>query len=306
VERHHNVPSERKPLRDVRPDLPDAFIRVVERAVAQQPEERYQSSGEFEAALASTLPTPAPGSAPRSLRWKLVSIAAGVLLFLGIAASLYRSGSGGTASAGSSPVTSEPTTAPPPTAAAVPGTYRIHAVFNREQDGTDVRVQDGTRLSPSDKLSLDVTVSQPVYLYVVNEDDHGDSYLLFPLPGQMPTNPLPAGHHRLPGMLEGSKLYWQVTTAGGREHFLLIASPRPSPTFDKMFGMLPRPTLDKPVAQLSRADIGVLRSVGGLAVTTPVNDQQLRTTSGFATPLTGKEESASGVWIRQATLANPD
>jgi hypothetical protein len=34
--------------------------------------------------------------------------------------------------------------------------------------------------------------------------------------------------------------------------------------------------------------------------------EQLRTTPGFAMPLTDQEEIAQGVWIRQATFDNPD
>jgi eukaryotic-like serine/threonine-protein kinase len=38
-------------LRDVRPDLPTAFVRVIDRAIALNPEERYASAGELEADL---------------------------------------------------------------------------------------------------------------------------------------------------------------------------------------------------------------------------------------------------------------
>jgi len=57
-------------LRDERPDLPDAFVRAVERALAPDPAERYDSAGEMEAALARVVShahegraVPAPGTA---------------------------------------------------------------------------------------------------------------------------------------------------------------------------------------------------------------------------------------------------
>ena len=47
---------------------------------------------------------------------------------------------------------------------------------------------------------MKLRVSIPTYVYIVNEDDQGESYLLFPLPGQTITNPVPAGMtNRIPG-----------------------------------------------------------------------------------------------------------
>jgi serine/threonine-protein kinase len=45
----------RRMLRDARPDLPVAFIRVVERAMAERPEDRYASAGAMESALTGAL-----------------------------------------------------------------------------------------------------------------------------------------------------------------------------------------------------------------------------------------------------------
>ena len=64
IGRRHTQPRARIPLRDVRPDLPDRFIRVVDRALAEDPEERYQSAGALEMALAGI---PSVGSAETRL-----------------------------------------------------------------------------------------------------------------------------------------------------------------------------------------------------------------------------------------------
>jgi TolB-like protein/Flp pilus assembly protein TadD len=48
------------PLRDLRPDLPGEFLRVVERALDHEPERRFASAGEMERALASCLGQPGP------------------------------------------------------------------------------------------------------------------------------------------------------------------------------------------------------------------------------------------------------
>ncbi len=42
-------------LRDARPNLPDGFVRVVERALAPAPEDRFESAGAFESALVGWL-----------------------------------------------------------------------------------------------------------------------------------------------------------------------------------------------------------------------------------------------------------
>jgi len=47
-------------LRDMRADLPSAFVRVVDRAIAPEPGRRYQSAGELEAALLDTLAESTP------------------------------------------------------------------------------------------------------------------------------------------------------------------------------------------------------------------------------------------------------
>ena len=51
----HEQDARRKPLRDVRPDLPDPFIRVVERCTGRGPPQRFPSAGALETALARLL-----------------------------------------------------------------------------------------------------------------------------------------------------------------------------------------------------------------------------------------------------------
>jgi Tol biopolymer transport system component len=47
--------GERRRLRDARPDLPEAFVQTVERALADEPSKRHESAGAFEEALASAV-----------------------------------------------------------------------------------------------------------------------------------------------------------------------------------------------------------------------------------------------------------
>jgi eukaryotic-like serine/threonine-protein kinase len=73
-------------LRDVRADLPSAFVRVVDRAIAPEPARRYQSAGELEAALLESLAEITPPIAvalpsepvqDRSRRWSRAAAIAG-------------------------------------------------------------------------------------------------------------------------------------------------------------------------------------------------------------------------------------
>ena len=78
-------------LRDARPDLPTAFVRVVDRAIASDLEKRYASAGEFEAGLIEALeqePANRIASAsghgllpPRYRRSLLVALAAAAIMF---------------------------------------------------------------------------------------------------------------------------------------------------------------------------------------------------------------------------------
>ena len=64
IRRLHDQGTSRRPLRDVRPDLPDAFIRAVERALAEDPRQRFGAAGTLESALGNTIADPredAPG-----------------------------------------------------------------------------------------------------------------------------------------------------------------------------------------------------------------------------------------------------
>jgi hypothetical protein len=121
-------------------------------------------------------------------------------------------------------------------------------------------------------------------------------------------------------MWDTQAISWQVTSVGEKEHFLIVASPERSPKFEEMFAALPRPSFGKEVIsrKLSAAELDVirnlagpsvqparLRSVGGLTPSPLQNDRQLRLLKEFSTPLAAAEEGVRGVWIRQATFANP-
>jgi hypothetical protein len=64
-----------------------------------------------------------------------------------------------------------------------------------------------------------------MYLYVLDEDETGSVYVLFPLDGYEERNPIrPGAKHRLPGRLEGRRRDWAVTADGGREDIVVIGT----------------------------------------------------------------------------------
>src|SRR4029453_11947085 len=142
-----------------------------------------------------------------------------------------------------------------------------------------------------------ILTSIPSYVYVVNEDDQGEAYLLFPLPGQGLSNPLPPNErHDIPGRVDGERITWRGTSAGGREHFLIFVSPAPpAPVFDRLFSGLPRPTIDRPASPITGEMKSALRGGGGLAKA-PVRPSPTGLTEEFAAPLPAGEETARGVW----------
>ena len=306
IEQHHAARAPRWLLRDVRPDLPEAFIRVVDRATAEHPADRFQSAGELEAALHKAIEGARTTPAFPLAYWRSLAAAASVVLVLGLASWVWtpRSAPAAPPTAALSAVGVVPAAPAAPEA----GSYKVEAAFYRQQDGRDVRLEGGARVAPGDRLSMRVRGTTPLYVYVVNEDDRGRSFLLYPLRGEQPDSPLPAGtRHELPGVVNGERTFWQIDTAGGREHFVIFASPDPpTPAFTRMFAQLARPTMGAPIgAQPLTTDlVGALRGVGGLS-TAPAEPATSVPANDMTVPLADGEETARGVWVRQLTLENP-
>lgn len=308
LERAHRK-GERKYLRDARPDLSEGFVHAVERALSVNPQERYASVGAFEAALAHVgdvqptpqpAPSPTPPTPPRPVRL----VAALLVGAAGVAGATYWLANRSTtpASAPAAAATSTPTGAP-----SVEPAYQIDTALYRVRGTSEQRLRPGQRVAPGDGLFVKLRVSTPTYVYIVNEDDHGESYLLFPQPGQTIANPVPAGTvNRLPGASGNADFDWEVSSAGGREHFLIFASPERVPALEDVFAALPRPEIgrvSKP-PRLPDEAIRRLRGVGGLTAKPPPGNTA-KLAPVFSTPLGETEETARGLWVRQLTIDNP-
>ena len=303
IERAHRSQKTRR-LRDVRPDLPGAFIQAVERALSPDPQLRYQTAGEFEAALTGRVKTdPAPV-------WTWTGRAAAIAAALVVVAIpigwLLSNRSAVSDTTGSQSIPPPPAAVEKPATDAAAGVeYTVRATLVRDRNGRETPLEYGARLTPGDALAMRVEASTDVYVYLVNADEVGDSYRLFPLPNHQPDNPLPASRtHRLPG----PDVNWKVTSEGLRERFVLVVSPTFPKEIDSILRLLPTPQEETAIVRgrIPDNDIGVLRGVGGLASRKVDAGGEATKLPWFegAEPLRNVTETARGPWVRQAVFDN--
>lgn len=290
-------------LRDLRPDLPHPFIDIVERATANRPEARYASAGALEAALVAflarvpvpaPLPAPAelnpPGPAPLAGRWarRAAAIAAVVIV---AAVTAWRSDSNpGTPPA----VAAEPSMSD--TFLPIDG-YTIDAAFYRATASGDERLTHESTVAVDDRLHARITASDPAYIYVVNEDERGKSFLLFPPRNGKTSNLIDARRSlRIPEDYD-----WSVDSAGGREHFIVFASREPVPALETALRKLASPRSPLPEGLPEQ-----LRGVGGIVriEQAPTSTFNAHFADLFTEPLLDRKETAKGLWARQLTVAS--
>jgi hypothetical protein len=282
-------------LRDARPDLPEPFVRAVEKSLEPDPSRRYATAGEMERALASAIGIDAGESRPAEVparRPRATAVLAALALAAAAAGALavWLWGGG---------------TAERPSAA-----YEIDvALFRSGRDGGRERLLPGDRLRIGDALSMEVRASRDLHLYVVNEDETGRAFALFPLPGLDRANPLPANAaHRLPGSRRGAELSWGVDTAGGREHLLIVASPEPLVEFERELAAIPAPAGAAPASlPLGEGAAMRLRGLGVLREDPAPGDSAggARRLFEMADSLRAGPERTSGVWVRHFAIENP-
>jgi len=283
-------------LRGLRPDAPPRLVAAIERAIAPEPTARFASARELVATIADAGAAATRARRPaRSRAW--LAAAAGVVA----ATALFFALRG--------PRRAAPP-APPAVTAPAAAAYDVAASFRRHGEAGGVPLSSGDRVRPGDRLTLDVRASRPVWVYVLNEDERGEQFLLFPQPSFDLANPLPAGETvTLPGAIAGRPNAWTVTSAGGREHFLVVASPEPVAELEADLARLPAPRPGAPVAYapVSAAAGERLRGVGGVAeLPQPESPASPRRPAfeRFRT-LADRETGVTGVWVRHVTLENP-
>ena len=296
-------------LRDRRPDLPEGFVAVVERALAWAPEDRFATAGQMEQALSvalgaaggSAVATPhSQGGGWRRFRLRLawgplqVSIVAAAVV-AGIALlSAFR------VPQRSVPISEHPPAPTGPSYTVEAALYRVRANASSHE-----RLEPGARLDLGDRLTLEFNASAPLLVYVIDEVDAGHAYALFPLPGLDQGNPLqPGTTHVLPGSREGRNLSWKVDTPGGREHLLVVASPARLVEFEAEMNALARPgQVAVSIPEYAKVH---LRGIGGLAESSAGSPgRSARPLFEMAEQLASRSEVVNGVWVRRIELENP-
>ncbi len=303
--------GERRELRDVRPDLPEAFVQIIGTALASR-EKRFPSAGTLQAALASFLGQ--PGQVPRPAPPRRAGLLASLGLLAGVAilaiwawTAWHAPGRSSLPSAVPPQVArsaDEPVTAPEDSEGAP--AYDVEAGLYLATSGGHRRLESGARVAPGDRLFLELRSSVDLFVYVLNEDEGGEAYLLFPLPNSGVLNPLPPGRaQRLPGPRGGRDLFWQVTSAGGVEHFVIVASPTRLPLLEAEIRSLPPPELGALAAPLPAAAAQRLRGIGGLAASPRRPTASSGRIAEVLEHLEARTERVRGPWVRRFDLRNP-
>jgi eukaryotic-like serine/threonine-protein kinase len=282
VEAAHRA-GQRTRLRDRRPDLPDAFVSAVERALSPEPSARFASAGAFEEALAAA-------SARRRSPRLALGLAAVAVLAVATAVGLWRAAGVGTLPAA-------PAAPRVDLSVGVPR-FEVSGEFQQVLDhGGRRRLDAGSRVEPTMALTFELQASRDVYVYIVNEDEQGRSYGLFPLKNTL-QNPLSGGvTHVLPG---GPP--WEVDSTGGQEHLFVIVSPTPVPEIADAVAALP-PATGEPQSEGKLAANNELRGIGGRRRASAAD--AARPWRQQAQPLLPGRQRAEGLWVREFILKNP-
>jgi len=271
--------GERTRLRDARPDLPEAFVHVVERASAPEPAHRYPSAGAMEEALLGAI-----GQGTTKAKRRRAIIVAGVVAAGMVGSILWW------------------VLGRPAALDAEASLLRVRA------DGAREAVTPGSAVAPGDRLEFEIATRQAAWVYVLNEDERGHAFVLFPLPGLDLQNPISGKlRHRLPGTERGRTRYWGVNTVGGREHFLVVTSTSRAEAFEAALAALPAPDPQEGAVALDPvARSALLRGVGTL-VDGPQDTEGASAARLFALAREMEREGAlrGGVEVLEITVLNP-
>lgn len=301
-------------LRDRRADLPSAFIEVVHKALAPEPQERFATAGEMERALQATLgAAPTPIDRPRwyeRLRIEVRVLIAASVLALAIGGPYWLWGRVHVAVPPPTPTGQTPVGTPiPAPAEKIPltATAMLHRLTRQ---GTDEALYPGARVSPGDRLYMEIQGSDSMSVYILNEDERGRAYVLFPLPGVGPSNPLPPGvRYRLPGQAGAGPLYWDVTSPGRRETVIAIASRNPLLRLEKEIARFQRAQPGRPVTyhDVGPEALHSLRGIGGLSTDRNVQEGGEKKPLSQALSAIGTRGARNDdVWVWQIQLENPE
>lgn len=270
---HKHERGAMRPLLDARPDVTPAVVPVIERALAPRPGDRFASAGEMQRALAAGLGlqrNDRNGARRNRRSW---AVLVGLVAVMGVSLAAFVA----------------------PRFRAAP---RVEAALYREDAQSEDRLADGSRVRPHEGLFLEILFDRPMFVWVVNEDEHGNAFMLYPI-GATPNEPLAQGKtHRLPGLLNGQHINWITSAERGRETILVVASANRLPELERQIAGLARPA----DAAASTNDAQVHRGIGQVAPRTPGTNGR-----GVIARIQreyGERQGPGGVWLWKVQLVN--
>jgi hypothetical protein len=291
------------PLASERPGAPKALIAAIDRAMAPKPEARFPDAAVMAEAFEKIA---SPGRARPSLAIPMVALAAIVLVAV-IWIALRHFGERSSDAARQLKATESMTSAGASPSIA-PASYEVEATLVDRSGGGFRRLAPGDRVAPGNRLSLEFHGSRPMWVYVLNQDETGEMYLLFPQPLFDLANPIsPESTAILPGPIGGLENAWTVTSRGGRENFLIVASPRRVGEIESELDRLPAAKPGRAIryASIRPATVERLRGVGGVDPLPAGSSRGQEGPFERFEALAGRETVSDGIWVRRITLVNP-
>lgn len=207
-------------LSDTNPNLPADFVAVVERALETEPDKRFKSVGEMQAALIATLPRPDPWWRSRFARYAAVAaVLAGITVAIwGVVRARWE-------------VSAD--------------LYRV-----RGEQMELISSQTTAALTPSDGLFLELRSSRDVHVYVLNEAEKEPGIVNILFPETAAENPVERGVHRLP-----HDATWGLSTVAGTERIIIVVSTSPRPDLATRFVGQSAPSTDVDSTQTEDQDV---------------------------------------------------
>jgi len=252
----------RASLRELRPELDDGLLSIVEQCLADDPAKRPPGAGALAEALSAYL---ADGAGPKPQRFATRRVVAAALVL---------------ALAGSVAFLRQPA-------------YKLDVDLYRLADsGAAVVVAEGGAVALGDSLQLNLHTDASLYVYVFSESDDGQTWGLFPLASLGLANPLtPDAEHRLPG--DGWS--WQVSQPAATETIHVVASTSPMPDVQQAYAGLPM--AEQPEGFSARGIGKVVRAPAGN--TSP--DAAANLAAAIEAAMR-EEQTSTGVSYRRITL----
>jgi len=216
--RRAHADGRRDLLGDVRPDLPEAFVPRRREAIDADPARRFASPGELERALAT---------APRRS-----DAAAAARTLLGQDRKLV-------ARPAAPPPSGRPRRDRGRSVRRLPAaaSYEVEAALYRDGTAPELLLP-GAVVAVGDALFMKLQGSRALYVYVINRDESGQSVLLFR--SRVPRSRIRCLQVKTTGF-PPADLDWSVTSAGGREHMVVVVSPERPVELEAEALSLPQP-----------------------------------------------------------------